>query len=273
MRFFTLSALPTLPTLVLLTALSSVTLAASATDNPTSSLLTLLAGKVTNLDAAVSSHTKDSDVSSIQSASNALIITIDRGLRDISSGPDLNTAETKALASQFEGLTTSLKTTISNFVVKKPLLDRTETTICESDSITIRKALHNQHAVWDKLFTLISSKAPEGTLASISGFAEGILDTIQEGLGLFVESTSDCPQDTGLPPLPPARIELRSYTSGNSSTPGNGTSTLVPVPSSSQTTVPEPPAFTGAAAGIAVNDGAMRVVGMGVVAAVMAVAV
>ncbi|KAL3483828.1 hydrophobic surface binding protein A-domain-containing protein [Aspergillus germanicus] len=269
MKFSTLSALPTL---VLLTALSSLAVAASVTDNPTSSLLTLLAGKITKLDAAISSYTKDSDVSSIQSASNALIITIDRGLRDISLGPDLTTAETKALASQFEGLTTSLKSTISDLVQKKPLFDRTETTICESDSISIKKALHNQHAVWDKLFFLISSKAPEETSASISGFAEGILNTIQEGLGLFVESTSDCPQDTALPTLPPARIELRSYTGGNSSSPGNGTSTLVPVPTSSQTTVPEPPAFTGAAASIVFNEGVMRVVVMGVVAAVMAVA-
>ncbi|KAL2787510.1 hypothetical protein BJX66DRAFT_353333 [Aspergillus keveii] len=268
MRFSTVSALPTL---VLLTALFSVTLAASVTDNPTSALLTLLAGKVTNLDAAVSSYTKDSDVSSIQSTSNALIITIDRGLRDISSGPDLTTAETKALSSQFEGLTTSIKSTISILVEKKSLFDRSETTICESDSISIRKALHNQHAVWDKLFRLISSKAPEETSASISGFAEGILDTVQEGLGPFVESTSDCPQDTALPALPPARIELRSYTSGNSSTPGNGTSTLVPVPTSSQTTVPEHPAFTGAAASIVVSDGAMRVAGLGVIATVMAV--
>jgi hypothetical protein len=269
MRFSTVSALPTL---VLLITLFSVTQAASVTDNPASSLLTLLAGKVTNFDAAISSFTKDSDVSSIQSASNALIITIDRGLRDISSGPDLTTAETKALSPQFEGLTTSLKSTISDLVDKKPLLDRTETTICESDTISIRKALHNQHAVWNKLFTLISSKAPEETSASISGFAEGILDTIQEGLGLFIESTSDCPQDTALPALPPARIELRSYTSGNSSAPGNGSSTLVPVPTSSQTTVPEPPAFTGAATTIAINDGAMIVIGMGVVVAVMAVA-
>ncbi|KAL3445129.1 hypothetical protein BJX65DRAFT_310281 [Aspergillus insuetus] len=263
MKFSTLSALPTL---VLWTALFSVTLAASVTDNPTSALLTLLAGKVTNLDAAISSYTgnADANILQIQSASNALIITIDRGLRDISSGPDLTTADTKALSPQFEGLTTSLKTTISDLVGKKLLFDRTETTICESDTISIRKAIHNQHAVWDKLFALISSKAPEEASASISGVAEGILDTIQEGLGLFVESTSDCPQDTALPP-PPTRIELRSYTSGNSSTPGNGTSTLVPVPSSSQTTVPEPPAFTGAAAGTAVNDGVMRVVGLCVV--------
>jgi hypothetical protein len=269
MRFSTVSAVPTL---VLLTALSSLALAASVTDTPTSSLLTLLAGKITNLDAAISSYTKDSDVASFQSASNALIITIDRGLRDISSGPDLTTADTKILAPQLETLTTSVKTTTSHVVEKKPLFDRTETTICESDSISIKKALHNQHAVWDKLFVLISSKAPEETSASLSEFAEGILETIQEGLGLFVESTSDCPQGTALPPLPPARIELRSYTSGNSSSPANGTSTLVPVPTSSQTTVPEPPAFTGAAATIAVNDVAMRVLGMGVVVAVMAVA-
>jgi hypothetical protein len=269
MRFSTLSALPTL---VLLTALSSVTLAASATDNPTSALLTLLAGKITNLDAAISSYTKDSDVVSIQSASNALIITIDRGLRDISSGPDLTTADTKALSPQFEGLTTSLKTTISNLVDKKPLLDRTETTICESDTISIRKALHNQHAVWSKLFTLISIKAPDEVSASIGGFAEGILDTIQEGMDPFVQSTSDCPQDTVLPALPPARIELRSYTTGNSSAPGNGTSTLVPVPTSSQTTIPEPPAFTGAAATISMSERGMTTIGMGVFAVLVAVA-
>ncbi|CEL00778.1 hypothetical protein ASPCAL00374 [Aspergillus calidoustus] len=269
MKFSTVSALPTL---VLLTALSTATLAASATDNPTSSLLTLLAGKVTNLDAAISSYTRDADLSSIQSASNALIITLDRGLRGISSGPDLTTAETKALAPQFEALTTSLKTTLSDLVEKKPLFDRTESTICESDSISIKKALHNQHAVWDKLFTLLSSKAPETESTRVAGFSGGILATIQEGLDPFVEATRGCPQDTALAPAPPARIELRSYTSGNSSAPGNGTSTLVPVPAPTQTTGTEPPAFTGAAAGIVANGGGIRMVGLGVFTALVAVA-
>ncbi|KAJ0422722.1 hydrophobic surface binding protein A-domain-containing protein [Aspergillus carlsbadensis] len=270
MKFSTVS---TLPTLLFLTALSSLTLAASVTDNPTSALLTLLAGKVSNLDAAIASYkgNADADILTIQSASNALIITIDRGLRDISSGPDLTTAETKALVPQFEELTPSIKSTISDIVDKKLLFDRTETTICESDSIPIKKALHNQHAVWTKLSTLISSKAPEADSTLITGFAENILATIQAGLDPFVESTEACPQDTFAPP-PPARIELRSYNSGNSSAPGNGSSTLVPVPVPSQTTAPGPPAFTGAAAVLAIKGGGMRVVGMGVFAAVVVAA-
>lgn len=257
-----------LPMLVLLAALSTVTLAAGVTDNPTSSLLTLLARKVTNFDAAISSYTgnADADISCIQSASNGFIITIDRGLRDISSGPDLTTAETKALTPQFAALTASLKTTISNLVDKKPLFDRTETTICESNSVSIRKALYNQHSLWGKLFTLISSKAPEAESTLISDFAEPILSTIRESLDPFVDSTSSCSPDAA-PPLPPVRVELRSYAGGNSSAPGNWTSTLVPFPTSSQTTVPEPPVFTGSAAGIEIDERGMRMLGMGVLAA------
>lgn len=263
-----LSTVSGLSTLVLLTALCTITLAAGVTDNPTSSLLTLLARKVTNLDATISSYTgnADADISPLRSASNALIITIDRGLHDILSGPDLTTAETKALTPQFEALATSLKTAISNLADKKPLFDRTETTICESNSVSIRKALYNQHSVWGKLFTLISSKATGAESTLVSDFAEPILSTIQEALDPFVDSTSSCSPDAA-PPLPPARIELRSYTSGNSSATGNGTSTLVPVPTSSETTDPEPPAFTGAAAGIAMDERGMRMLGMGVLAA------
>lgn len=262
------STVPGLLALVLPTALSTVALAAGVTDSPTSSLLTLLARKVTTLDATISSYTgnTDADISPIQSASNGLIITIDRGLRDILSGPDLTAAETRALTPQFETLTIALKTTISNLVDKKPLFDRTETTICESHSVSIRKALYNQHSVWGKLFALISSKASEADSTLVSDFAERMLITLQEALDPFVDSTSSCSADAAAP-LPPPRVELRSYTSGNSSAPGNGTSTLVPAPTSSQTTAPEPPAFTGAAPDNTIDERGMKMLGMGVLAA------
>ncbi|KAL3428593.1 hydrophobic surface binding protein A-domain-containing protein [Aspergillus tetrazonus] len=241
MKFTTVSALPTL---YLFTAFSASILAATIADNPTSSLLTLLTARITTLDTAISSYTGDADISPIQSASNALIITIDRGLRDISAGPDLTAAETKALSPQFQALTTSVKTTISGLIEKKPLLDSTTTT-CTSDISSIQKSLHNQYAVWDKLFSLISSKVPEKNSASVISFAEGILSTIQEGLA----------------PL---------YGNGNSSAPGNATSTQAPTPSQ-QSTAPEPPAFTGVAVAVTANEWSIRMVGIGVLCVAVAI--
>ncbi|KAL3429356.1 hypothetical protein BDV09DRAFT_203038 [Aspergillus tetrazonus] len=266
MKFTTVS---TLPTLYLLTALSATILAARVADNPTSSLLTLLTTRLTILDTVISSYTGDADISPIQSASNALIITIDRGLRDISAGPDLTAAETKALSPQFQALTTSVKTTISRLVEQKPLLDGTTTT-CTSDISSIQKSLHNQYAIWDKLFSLISSKAPEEKSAFVTSFAEGILSTIQEGLHKFVDiadSTSSCLPDT----TPVLRIEFRSYENGNSSAPGNSTSTQVPT-IYQQSTVPEPPAFTGAAVAATANGWSIRMVRVGVLGVALAIA-
>ncbi|KAL5040724.1 hypothetical protein BDW71DRAFT_62257 [Aspergillus fruticulosus] len=260
----------TLPTLSLFTALSAPILAARSTDNPTSSLLTLLTAKLTTLDTVISSYTGDADISPIQSASNALIITIDRGLRDISTGPDLTTAETRALSPQFQALTASCKTTISGLVEKKPLFGGTGTTTCTSDISSIQKSLHNQYAVWDKLFSLISSKAPEKESTFVTGFAEGILATIQEGLGTFgdiADSTTSCSPV----PVPAARIELRSYGNGNSSAPGNATSTQVPT-GFQQSTAPGPPAFTGGAAAATADGRSMGMVGIGVLGVAVAVA-
>ncbi|KAL4772019.1 hypothetical protein BDW60DRAFT_42699 [Aspergillus nidulans var. acristatus] len=264
MRFTTVS---TLSPLYLLTALSAPILAARVADNPTSSLLTLLTARLTTLDTVISSYTSDADISPIQSASNALIITIDRGLRDISAGPDLTAAETKALSPQFQALVTSVETTIYGLVEKKPLLDGTTTT-CNSDISSIQKTLQNQYAVWDKLFSLISSKAPEEKSAFVTSFADGILSTIQEGLGTFVDiadSTTSCLQDT----TPAVRIELRSYGNRNSSAPGNATSTQVST-ISQQSTAPDPPAFTGAAA--AANRWSIRMVRIGALGIAVAVA-
>ncbi|KAL4756484.1 cell wall mannoprotein 1 family protein [Aspergillus foveolatus] len=252
----------TLPTLYFLTTLSAPILAARVADNPTSSLLTLLTTRLTTLDTVISSYTGDADIIPIQSASNALIITIDRGLRDISTGPDLTAAETKALSPQFQALTTSVKTTISRLVEKRPLLDGTTTT-CTGDISSIQKSLHNQYAIWDKLFSLISSKAPEEKSAFVTSFAEGILSTIQEGLGKFVDiadSTSSCLPDT----TSVVRLELRSYGNGNSSVPGNETSTQVPT-ISQQSTVPEPPAFTGAAVAATANGWNIRMVKIAII--------
>ncbi|KAL4972112.1 hypothetical protein BDW66DRAFT_155004 [Aspergillus desertorum] len=265
MKFTTVS---TLPALYLFTALSAPILAATIPDNPTSSLLTLLTARLTSLDTVISSYTGDADISPIQSASNALIITIDRGLRDISTGPDLTAAETKALSPQLQALTTSVKTTISGLVEKKTLLAGTTTT-CTTGISSIQKTLHNQYAVWDKLFSLISSKASEDNLAFVTGFAEGILSTFQEGLGSFVDiadSTTSCLPDT----TSVARIELRSYGNGNSSAPGNATSTQVPT-TSQQSTVHEPPAFTGAAVAVAANGWSIRMVTIGVLGVIVAI--
>ncbi|KAL4935748.1 hypothetical protein BDV06DRAFT_120853 [Aspergillus oleicola] len=266
MKFTTVS---TLPTLYLLTALSARILAARVADNPTSSLLTLLTARLTSLDAVISSYTGDADISPIEAASNALTITIDRGLRDISAGPDLTATETKALSPQFQALTTSFKTTISGLVEKKPLLDGTTTT-CSSDISSIQKSLHNQYAVWDKLFGLISSKAPEEKSAFVTSFAEGILSTFQEGLDTFVDvadSTTSCSPDTASA----VRIELRSYGNGNSSAPVNATSTQGPT-ISQQSTAPGPPAFTGAAAAATADGRSMGMVGIGVLGVAVAVA-
>ncbi|KAL2869149.1 cell wall mannoprotein 1 family protein [Aspergillus lucknowensis] len=267
MKFTTVS---TLPTLWLFTTLSTLALGAGVTSNPTSSLLNLLTAKLTTLNTVISSYTDDADILSIQSASNAVIITIDRGLRDISVGPELTAAETKALALQFQELTTSFKATISDLVDKKPLLDRFATTTCTSGSRSIQKHLHHQYAVWDKLFTLVLSKAPEVESTVVAHSAEDILARIQGGLDTFVDvgdSTTPCAPDT-----PPARIELRSYSNGNSSTDGNGTSTQPPSVPTQSSTGPASPDFTGAAVAVAAGETGMRMVGMGVLAVAVAVA-
>ncbi|KAL2846922.1 hypothetical protein BJY01DRAFT_246985 [Aspergillus pseudoustus] len=271
------------------TALLSTSIQAariSRDNNPTSALLTLLTSKLTTLNTAISSYTgddDDADVFPIQSASNALIITIDRGLRDISAGPDLSTPEAQALSPQLEALATSSKATISALVEKIPLFvsssSSSSSNICNSASVSLAKALHNQYAVWDKLFTLVSSKVPEKQAGVVAGFANRILASTQEGVDAFVNTADTDSSDCSPAPLPPARIELRSYSgSGNSSTPGGNTTSPTTTTTSpttpSQTTVPSSPAFTGAAAAltVAVGDGAMKMVGMGVIAVAVAVA-
>ncbi|KAL3462811.1 hypothetical protein BJX64DRAFT_258628 [Aspergillus heterothallicus] len=253
-------------------ALTAATHAAVLSTNPIPSLLTELNTRVTTLERFISSYADDADIPAIQSASNALIITIDRGMRDISSGPGLSTTETDALATQLHTLSASLQGTMRAVVDKTPLFATSTATGCSSPARALSKALQNQHAVWDKLFTLIISKIPETASGVVTSLASDNLAMTQEALdalGEIPDSTASC-QSELVAPEPPARIELRSYNSGNgnSSSSGNSTATT-PTSPSGQTTVPATPAFTGAAVAVRVDalGIGMGMVGLGVFAA------
>ncbi|KAL3443180.1 hypothetical protein BJX65DRAFT_312034 [Aspergillus insuetus] len=260
-----------------LSAALSVCIHATALSNiPTEALLSLLTSRFTALDSAISAYACDADISPITSASNALIITIDRGMRDISAGPALTTAETQALSPQFQAVTTASQATILALCAKQPLITSSGThtaTICSSPGQLLAKSLRKEHAVWAKLFSLIASKAPEDQVAFIAGFANGILATTQNAIDAFAPASDDpsasCPTNDLAPP-PPARLELRSYTSANSSSSGNTTTHNDHTPT--QWTVP--PALTGAAVPLVVTGIAagLKILGTGMLAVAVAVA-
>ncbi|KAL4959061.1 cell wall mannoprotein 1 family protein [Aspergillus stella-maris] len=273
----------------LATTVARYTQAAGILSNPAPELLTLLPARIATLDSAISCYTgEDADFSPIQSASNALVITLDRGLRDISVGPNLTTAETQAMVPLFENLTTSCKTTMLGLIERKPRFLGTTTTStptsCSSAGKLLIKYLSNQRAVWEKLFTLITAKAPQNQAGLVAAFANAVDAATQEALDTFTNamdsssssSTADCsPNDES----PPSRIELRSYHNANaSSTLSNVTVTAAPSHSSAASAAP---VYTGAAAAVHARRGGggawgLKMVGkgMGAVAGVaVAVAV
>ncbi|KAL2835453.1 hypothetical protein BJY01DRAFT_252634 [Aspergillus pseudoustus] len=82
----------------LATTVYRYTQAAGVLSNPTSAVVTLLPARINALDFAISYYTgEDADFSPIQSASNALTITLDRSLRGISVGPNLPTHRRRKL--------------------------------------------------------------------------------------------------------------------------------------------------------------------------------
>ncbi|KAL4791940.1 hypothetical protein BDV19DRAFT_369395 [Aspergillus venezuelensis] len=263
----------------LATTLSRYTQAAGILSNPAPELLALLPARIATLDSAISCYTReDADFSPIQSASNALVITLDRGLRDISAGPNLTTAETQAMVPLFETLTTSCKTTMLGLIERKPRFLGTTTTTttstptsCSSAGNLLIKYLSNQRAVWGKLFTLITAKAPQDQADLVAAFANAIDAATQQALDAFTNamsssSTADCsPNDEP----PPSRIELRSYHNANASSAlNNVTVTAAPShPSAALAT----PVYTGAAAAVHARGGGggargMKMVGKGMCA-------
>ncbi|KAL2819286.1 hydrophobic surface binding protein A-domain-containing protein [Aspergillus cavernicola] len=229
----------TLPTLYLFMVLVTPTITTASVDSPTSTLLSSLVAKLTSLDTAISSYT-GGDTSTIQFASGAIIITIDRGLHDIQNGPDLTPAATKSLSPQFQALKISLEAAIIKINNKKPLFE------AACAGTTIQKSLHNQHVVLNKLFDLVSSKSPQPRSSFIVSTGEGILAAIQTGIDTYVDVPDICSTDTATPAIL-TRIGLLSNGKRDSIAPRNNTSTIsVPVPTLSVN--PGTPAFTGAAA-------------------------
>ncbi|KAL6237852.1 hydrophobic surface binding protein A-domain-containing protein [Aspergillus navahoensis] len=226
-----------LPTAWLLLASVTPIVATPTPDGSTSTLLTSLSARLVNLDGAIASYT-GGDASHIQSASNAIIISIDRGLHDIQDGPDLTLATTKAVSLQFTNLTKTVEAAVHKLSDKKSLFEGA----CAGTMI--QKILRTQRAVNEKLVTLVATKAPQSESDSIRRLGQSLLAALESGVGAYEVVADICSQVT---PAAEARIELRSLGNVTSS---SGTSTTTQSPASGSPTASSP-VFTGAAGRVA----------------------